>query len=96
MNYSIITSPWPWVLAGFEYHVIQRNETTHDSIFHMSVGMQGVHSQVIGVASIDIKSTINVYIIHNVTMTLQLPRMPGWDISSDIPTTIWNIKEIIN
>ena len=26
-NYSIITSPWPSVVAGLAYHVIQRNDT---------------------------------------------------------------------
>ena len=28
-NYkSELTSPWPWVVAGLAYHVIQRNDTT--------------------------------------------------------------------
>ena len=43
-NYSIISSPWPWVVAGFAYYVIQRNDTTNGSIFHMSDGMQGVYN----------------------------------------------------
>ena len=30
------------------YYVIQRNDTTSDSIFHMSGGMQGVYSKVLG------------------------------------------------
>ena len=32
-NYSIITSPWPWVVAGFAYYVIQRNDTINESLF---------------------------------------------------------------
>ena len=29
-------SPWPSVVAGFTDNVIKRNNTTSDSIFHMS------------------------------------------------------------
>ena len=32
-------------MAGFAYYVIQRNDTTNDSIFHRSGGMQGVYSK---------------------------------------------------
>ena len=35
-------------MAGFAYYVIQRNDTTNDSIFHMSGGMQGVYSKILG------------------------------------------------
>ena len=40
--YSIITSPWPWVVAGFAYYVIQRNDTINDNIFHNSECMQRI------------------------------------------------------
>ena len=36
----------------FAYYVIQRNDTTNDSIFHMSGGMQGVYSKMLGVVRI--------------------------------------------
>ena len=39
-------------MAGFAYYVIQRNDTTNDSIFHMSGGMQGVYSKMLGVVRI--------------------------------------------
>ena len=32
----------------FVCYVIQRNDTTNDSIFHMSGGMQGVYSKMLG------------------------------------------------
>ena len=39
---QLLPSPWPQVMAGFVYYVIQLNDTTNDSIFHMPGGMQGV------------------------------------------------------
>ena len=51
-NYSIITSPWLWIVAGVAYYVIQRNDTINDSIFHMSNGMQGAYSKMLGVVRI--------------------------------------------
>ena len=35
-------------MAGFAYYVIQRNDTINDSIFHMSNGMQGAYSKMLG------------------------------------------------
>ena len=35
-DYSIITSPWPWEMAGFGYYVIQHDDKTNES-FLMSV-----------------------------------------------------------
>ena len=39
-------------MAGFAYYVIQRNDTINDSIFHMSNGMQGAYSKMLGVVRI--------------------------------------------
>ena len=39
-------------MAGFAYYVIQRNDAINDSIFHMSNGMQGAYSKMIGVVRI--------------------------------------------
>ena len=36
----------------FTYYVIQRNDTTNDSIFHMTGGMRGVYSKMLGVVRI--------------------------------------------
>ena len=39
-------------MSGFEYYVIQRYDTINDSIFHMSNGMQGAYSKMLGVVRI--------------------------------------------
>ena len=39
-------------MAGCAYYVIQRNDTTNVSIFHMSDSMQGVYSEILGVVHI--------------------------------------------
>ena len=31
-----------------QYYVIQHNDSTKDSIFHITVGMQGVYSKILG------------------------------------------------
>ena len=36
----------------FAYFVIQLNDTTNDNIFHMSGGVQGVYSKMLGVGRI--------------------------------------------
>ena len=36
----------------FAYYVIQRNDISNDCILHMSGGMQGVNSKVLGVVRI--------------------------------------------
>ena len=51
-NYSIITSPCPLVFTEFAHKRNQRNDTTNDSIFHVSDGMQGVYSKMLGVVRI--------------------------------------------
>ena len=43
---------WPWVVAGFAYYVIRRNDTINDSIFHRSNGMQGAYSKMLCVVRI--------------------------------------------
>ena len=52
MQTRLLTSPWQGVVAGFAYYVMQRNDTINDSIFHMSNGMQGAYSKMLGVVRI--------------------------------------------
>ena len=36
----------------FAYYIIQRKDTTNDNTFHMSDGIQGVYSKMLGVVRI--------------------------------------------
>ena len=38
-DYSIITSPWPWEMAGFGYYVIQHDDKTNESFLRSLYGI---------------------------------------------------------
>ena len=85
-NFSIITSPWPWLVAGFANYVSQRKETINDNIFHMSDGLRGVYSKMLGVVRI-------LFLVSWVQGQFRLKSVyiePWFDGNSEISTDLWS------